>query len=189
MRDFSETRTRLARHVAYVKTQEGDEQTGTKLKLPTKESGWCKFCFGEKYWAFVKQKRKDLEEEGEKELQAEAGKTQSPPKTSPDNLPLLHIISEFRQTQVTKLIEYIVDWCELTGEVDTNQALWIYSLMAAVEKPLHPDVQSALRSVVLVCSNQRMNLCQDESTTKDFSHLNLIICLVAKYFGQADLSD
>ncbi len=84
----------------------------------------------------------------------------------------------------------MVDWCELAKCVDSNQALWFYALMSAVEKPLHPDVESALRSMVLVCSRQRKVLSENDSdSTSEISHLNLLICLVAKYFSQADLSD
>ena len=77
-----------------------------------------------------------------------------------------------------------------------EQALWFYGLLSIVEKPLHPDDQSCLRSFVIVCSKQRRAIIEAslgkdsaDEVEKSISHLNLIICLVAKYFGQADLAD
>ena len=46
-----------------------------------------------------------------------------------------------------------------------------------------------------VCSKQRKSLVKGSSSESldnvksSISYLNLIICLVAKYFGQADLAD
>ena len=79
----------------------------------------------------------------------------------------------------------------------SEQALWFYGLLSIVEKPLHPDDQSCLRSFVIVCSKQRRAIIEaslseknnSAEVEKSISHLNLIICLVAKYFGQTDLAD
>ena len=59
---------------------------------------------------------------------------------------------------------------------------------------------SSLRSLALACSRQRKDIfespskdivrAEDRATWPKFiSHLNLIICLVARYFDQADLAD
>ena len=37
------------------------------------------------------------------------------------------------------LIEYQVEWAEVVGVTIPEQGLWLYSLMARLEKPLHPD--------------------------------------------------
>ena len=102
--------------------------------------------------------------------------------------PLLELISSLKQSQITRLIEYQAEWAEVLN-VDVSQALWFYSLLGAVEKPLHPDVESSMRSMVLVCSKQRSYLISQQSASQVITHLNLIICLVSKYFGQADLAD
>ena len=89
-----------------------------------------------------------------------------------------------KQSIITRLIEKHADWASTLEEIDMNQALWFYSLMSVVEKPLHPDIESSMRSFVLVCSKQRSR--QNNRKTRE---LDLIICIVAKYFGQADLAD
>ena len=96
----------------------------------------------------------------------------------------LQIISNMKQSIITRLIEKHADWASTLEEIDVNQALWFYSLMSVVEKPLHPDSESSMRSFVLVCSKQRSR--QNNRKTRE---LDLIICIVAKYFGQADLAD
>ena len=40
---------------------------------------------------------------------------------------------------MTVLIDFMSDWAELVGLSTPEQGLWIYSLMARVEKPLDPD--------------------------------------------------
>merc|ERR1712008_591818 len=69
--------------------------------------------------------------------------------------PLLKILSNLRHTVVSKLIEYHSSWAESIEKVTLEQALWFYGLLSIVEKPLHPDDQSCLRSFVIVCSKQR----------------------------------
>ena len=66
-------------------------------------------------------------------------------------------------------------------------------LFGRLEKPLTPDVGSLLRDLVLVSAKERKRIVNEVSDVevKDESvaALNLIICLVAKYFGQTDLED
>lgn len=157
-------------------------------------SGWSTFCLGDAFWKRVVEVRKANEsDESESELVGEESE-KKPDKsfaseTGSGHQPLLHIISQLRQVVIVRLLEYHVDWAEVTEEVTPEQAVWIYSLMGSVEKPLHPDVESSLRSLVLICSKQRSVIIASNLTPDAICHLNLIICLVAKYFGQADLAD
>ena len=53
---------------------------------------------------------------------------------------------------------------------------------------------SLLRTLVLVCSGERKKIVSDggKNVTKSkdmLPHFNLLICLVARYFDQADLAD
>lgn len=131
-------------------------------------SGWADFCFGQGFYSTLEA----LEEGKDYEV-----------KTNQGQAPLLHIISSLRQPEITRLVEYHAEWAETIGKIEVNQALWFYALMSVVEKPLHPDIISSMRSFVLLCSKQR-------GVENEIKHyLNLIICLVANYFGQSDLSD
>lgn len=171
--EFTNVRMKIARNTAYLESISDDDKSRSKVKFPSNknEEGWCKFCFGEEFWALILA----AEEEGkakEKSLDS-----------SLKNPPLLKILVSLKQSQVTRLLEWQAEWAETLEKVDQNQALWFYALLSVVEKPLHPDVISSMRSFVLVCSKQRSKNCQN------INHLNLIICLVANYFGQSDLSD
>ena len=67
-------------------------------------------------------------------------------------------------------------------------------------KQYHLLLFSSMRSLVLACSRQRKQIYEsenldakveegDNSMSKMTIHLNLIICLVARYFEQKDLAD
>lgn len=141
-------------------------------------SAWCKFCFGDEFWASV------LKAEAEESETSETKQKTLEPCNSVENQPSLKILVSLKQPQITRLLEWQAEWAETLGHVSLNQALWFYALLSIVEKPLHPDVISSMRSFVLVCSKQRSSNLSEKST-----HLNLIICLVSNYFGQSDLSD
>ena len=66
---------------------------------------------------------------------------------------------------------------------------WIYALMAKLEKPLYPDVESELRNLIKDCREQRVKVVKDGSDLEIVNSLTLFICLAAKYFGQKDLGD
>ena len=68
---------------------------------------------------------------------------------------------------------------------------WLYAVLVRIEKPLHPDVGSSLRDLVLFCARERKRLVagNEENNVETIAALNLLICLVAKYFGQGDLED
>ena len=55
-------------------------------------------------------------------------------------LPLTSIITQLKQNELVYLLELQVDWVEAVGIKEEEQGLWIYALMAALEKPPHPDV-------------------------------------------------
>ena len=59
--------------------------------------------------------------------------------------PPLKIISNLKQSVITRLIERHSEWAVTLDKVEKKQALWFYALMSAVEKPLHPDIESSLR--------------------------------------------
>ena len=139
-------------------------------------TGWCTFCFGDEFWA----KLKTAEDPDSK---TPIKRDKSFAKNGHGSEPLLEIFCELKQFMIARLIEWHAEWAETLDQVDSQQAVWFYALMSAVEKPLHPDVQSSLRSFVLICSKQRNAL------KKSTPYLNLMICLVSRYFGQADLAD
>ncbi|KAM7156434.1 gem-associated protein 2 isoform 4-T5 [Molossus nigricans] len=68
-----------------------------------------------------------------------------------------------------------------------NQGRWLYALLACLEKPLLPEAHSLIRQLARRCSEVRLlvNSKDDERVPA----LNLLICLVSRYFDQRDLAD
>jgi len=97
-----------------------------------------------------------------------------------------------------------VAWLQLTGW-RAEYGAWIYSLLSRIEKPLNPDLGSVLRDLALFCSQERNKLLEksakeskenhenkdgeEQPGDKDIAAFNLFICLVSRYFDQADLAD
>ncbi|CAB3362545.1 Hypothetical predicted protein [Cloeon dipterum] len=63
-----------------------------------------------------------------------------------------------------------------------------WSTIQGLELPLTPDVCSVIRALARTCANVRDKL-QVDSDAQLVTALNLIICLVSKYFRQLDLED
>ncbi|KAJ8411753.1 hypothetical protein AAFF_G00153910 [Aldrovandia affinis] len=100
--------------------------------------------------------------------------------------PFLSITSRLNQASVSSVLEYLINWF---GEREFVPQLgrWLYALLACLEKPLLPEAHSLIRQLARRCSEVRANLETKEDET--LSALNLMICLVARYFEQNDLAD
>jgi len=104
--------------------------------------------------------------------------------------PLIGLVMHLRQVNVVRLLELHGEWAELLRGVTPAMGAWIYALLARTEKPLHPDVASAIRTLALACSRQRAGVVNAEPADYGIlPTLSLLICIVARYFGQGDLAD
>ncbi|XP_064919043.1 gem-associated protein 2 isoform X6 [Columba livia] len=68
-----------------------------------------------------------------------------------------------------------------------SQGRWLYALLACLEKPLLPEAHSLIRQLARRCSEVRV--LEENKNEEQISALNLIICLVSRYFDQRDLAD
>ncbi|CAK7315804.1 Gem-associated protein 2 [Vulpes lagopus] len=137
------------------------------------EEGWKKFCLGERLCA-----------EG-----AVGPATSEGPGIDYVQIgfpPLLSIVSRMNQATVTSVLEYLSNWF---GERDFTPELgrWLYALLACLEKPLLPEAHSLIRQLARRCSEVR--LLVDSKDGERVPALNLLICLVSRYFDQRDLAD
>lgn len=66
---------------------------------------------------------------------------------------------------------------------------WIYSLLGCLHTPLEPDVHSTLRAIAKTALGIRNGLADDESGAEMAAPLNLLVCIIAANFGQADLAN
>uniref|UniRef100_A0A3Q2PZD8 Gem-associated protein 2 n=1 Tax=Fundulus heteroclitus TaxID=8078 RepID=A0A3Q2PZD8_FUNHE len=68
-----------------------------------------------------------------------------------------------------------------------NQGRWLYALLACLEKPLLPEAHSSIRQLARRCAQVRSTM--NSQWDDNLPALNLLICLVARYFEQVDLAD
>ncbi|XP_035396023.1 gem-associated protein 2 isoform X2 [Cygnus olor] len=136
------------------------------------EEGWKKFCLGERVYSEI-DSRSDNENLG-----IDYMKVGFPP--------LLSIVSRMNQATVTSVLEYLIIWF---GEKKFTPELgrWFYALLACLEKPLLPEAHSLIRQLARRCSEVRV--LEENKNEEQVSALNLIICLVSRYFDQRDLAD
>lgn len=183
--DFSDVRTKLSRHFAWLRSQPKDLHP-SEVQLPNKsdEKGWAVFCYGSAFWSeLVRAKIADGDSEIEEETQEG-----SEPVVSGQS-PLSQVFFYLKPNVLTTVIEYLASWCELLDGLRPEMALWAYSLLANLEKPLHPDIGSAIRTIAISASKERSKLAKENPCLEQISKLTLIICIVSKYFSQGDLAD
>uniref|UniRef100_A0A8C7TMU0 Gem-associated protein 2 n=1 Tax=Oncorhynchus mykiss TaxID=8022 RepID=A0A8C7TMU0_ONCMY len=87
---------------------------------------------------------------------------------------------------ISAVLEYLINWFE-EREFVPQLGRWLYALLACLEKPLLPEAHSLIRQLARRSSEVRANLESQED--ERLSPLNLMICLVARYFDQNDLAD
>nr|XP_060614925.1 gem-associated protein 2 isoform X2 [Anolis sagrei ordinatus] len=137
------------------------------------EEAWKKFCLGEKLYF-------------EKAVQVSSDDNEGIDYVQIGFPPLLSIVSRMNQATVTSVLEYLTNWLgkkEFTPELGR----WLYALLACLEKPLLPEAHSLIRQLARQCSEVRA--LEENKNDEKVSALNLIICLVGRYFDQHDLAD
>ncbi|XP_005989211.1 gem-associated protein 2 [Latimeria chalumnae] len=170
---FSQVRQSINKHRAHWKSQSLDGNV--MMPKMEDEEGWKKFCLGERLYSGTTML----------ELSSDNG---SPgiDYVKVGFPPLLSIVSRMSQATITSVLEYLIIWF---GENDFTPELgrWLYALIACLEKPLLPEAHSLIRQLARRCSEVRVKV-EDEEDVR-LSALNLLICLVSRYFGQTDLAD
>ncbi|XP_054986788.1 gem-associated protein 2 isoform X3 [Sorex araneus] len=159
------------RHRSHWKSQQLD--SNVTMPKSEDEEGWKKFCLGERL--FVKGAVGPVTNESPGIDYVQIGFP-----------PLLSIVSRMNQATVTSVLEYLSNWFE---EKDFTPELgrWFYALLACLEKPLLPEAHSLIRQLARRCSEVR--LLVDSKDDERVPALNLLICLVSRYFDQRDLAD
>uniref|UniRef100_A0A1B6M3D1 Gem-associated protein 2 n=1 Tax=Graphocephala atropunctata TaxID=36148 RepID=A0A1B6M3D1_9HEMI len=85
------------------------------------------------------------------------------------------------------VLSYFPDWLTegLLSVVDSCR--WIYGMLACLELPLEPDMYFTLRQIARALLELRAGLESQDS--EPLPHINLIVCIIGRYFGQEDLAD
>lgn len=153
---------------------------------------WRNYCLGKKTLVGSDDETSsssDDETDTDKDVsEGQNGKTQQKkklPSVHEAQPPLLSVLCQLGQIQTHKLLKYHIQWIKQLGFRNQN-GLWIYSLLASLEKPLPSEIYSTLRDMSRVCSEVRSKLSADDELLRP---LNLIICIIGRYFNQLDLLD
>ncbi|XP_061700819.1 gem-associated protein 2 [Syngnathoides biaculeatus] len=137
------------------------------------EEGWKRFCLG-----VLVQDTGIFPSHTDQEAGLDYSKVGFPP--------FLSIVSRFSQSTVLAVLDILIGWFEERNFVP-QLGRWLYALLACLEKPLLPEAHSSIRQLARRCAQLRTNLeSQDDD---NLPPLNLLICLVARYFEQNDLAD
>ncbi|XP_005105416.1 gem-associated protein 2 [Aplysia californica] len=176
--EFAALRQKLIQFKALLK-QKKINVPSPKLPQANDADTWCRLCFG---------RLKVKIDQGDNSSTNASSENEKVPVDSPGEgtPPLLHIVAHMNQHQVTCVLEYHTNWLEATG-FTSAQGRWFYALLANLQKPLSPEVCSWLRRLARLCSNIRASL--EDVDQPMLKELNLIICLVSRYFDQRDLAD
>lgn len=161
--DFSKLRVK----VATFKSRINDDQVSRNLPKHTDVHWWRSYCLGT--------------DKTNAELSANADNIEA----NAGHEPLLRDLCSLSHHQTHKLLNYFITWIDQLGFSD-QAGKWIYALLACLEKPLSSDVHATLRDLSRTCSQSRSTLSSEDARMQS---LNLIICLIGRYFNQLDLVD
>ncbi|XP_062325638.1 gem-associated protein 2 isoform X2 [Osmerus eperlanus] len=168
--NFSEIRQSINKHRRHWSSQSLDDNV-IMPKL-NDEEGWKKFCLGER--VYLNCPPPDRED-------SDLGLDYTKMGFSP----FLSIVSRLNQATISAVLEYLINWFE-EREFVPQLGRWLYALLACLEKPLLPESHSLIRQLARRCSEVRASLSVEDER---LSALNLMICIVARYFEQNDLAD
>ena len=215
---FSRSRQEFVKHMAQLKCINKQSKRRPKLPvypLPSWDDqvNWRYFCLGNKLEPLAADLSKDydmtdsnvvieddtLDDLSDALVAAEESKPQKQDTQVPEEgdavldlstlengfPPMLRILLRLEPKQVQYNLAYQVEWLKTYG-FSRDQGKWIYALMTCLEKPLYPSVISTLRDLSRQCAQLRAKVSPNSG---EMNGLNLIICLVGKYFDQADLLD
>ncbi|XP_029349842.1 gem-associated protein 2 isoform X2 [Echeneis naucrates] len=170
--NFSDVRQSIMKNRQHWSRQTLDDNV--LMPKLTDEEGWKRFCLGEK--VYLETTSCDTAAESEPAL--DYSKVGFPP--------FLSIVSRLNQSTVLMVLEILISWFE-ERSFTPQLGRWLYALLACMEKPLLPEAHSSIRQLARRCAQLRSTLESQED--ERLPALNLLICLVARYFEQNDLAD
>uniref|UniRef100_A0A3P9NP64 Gem-associated protein 2 n=1 Tax=Poecilia reticulata TaxID=8081 RepID=A0A3P9NP64_POERE len=164
--NFSDVRQSITKN----RTHWSNHTLDDNVQMPklTDEEGWKRFCLGETYLG-----------------SSTSGLTEADQEPALDYISFPGSVS--LQSMVLMLLDILISWFE-GREFVPQLGRWLYALLVCLEKPLLPEAHSSIRQLARRCAQLRSTMVgflEDENLPA----LNLLICLVARYFEQVDLAD
>lgn len=140
----------------------------SEFRVQNNPKFWKEYCMSQDH---IPESNGDTESEGD--------------DSSSKKLPFVSLLMCLDQSELCDLLSYHVKWIKEDGYCDNN-GLWIYSILACIEKPLSSDFHSVLRNISRVCSEFRSN---HKADGPQLTSINLMICIIGRYFNQLDMID
>ncbi|TGZ63710.1 hypothetical protein CRM22_006762 [Opisthorchis felineus] len=103
-----------------------------------------------------------------------------------DQPPTFRWIAHLSRPELFAVLELVTSKCT-KKRWKSSMAVWILSLMMALEPPLHPDIHHLLRTIARRCRKLKNELGSDKKSSEDDLFFGLCPILVARNFGQLDL--
>jgi gem associated protein 2 len=94
------------------------------------------------------------------------------------------VISQMDQVLVRQILTHLCHYVGQGWKLTAQRTLWIYALLARLEKPVHRDEASTLFGLLKVLTMARSKLNLSVEGRVELSRLNLLIVLVGVYFEQ-----
>lgn len=99
--------------------------------------------------------------------------------------PHLRLLLQFDQVLTRRLLEYHTDWLEDESALSRARGVWVYALLARLDKPVHAGVAATIRQLLRRCWLLRSELpCADADASQELKSLNVLICITGDFFGQ-----
>ncbi|KAG7383274.1 gem (nuclear organelle) associated protein 2 [Phytophthora boehmeriae] len=155
--DFAELRQLIARweDIGPPRKEPGTEEIlRTNVPRMSDEDGWIVFFFGK----------------------PEAEEAATPPH--------LRLLLQFDQVLTRRLLDYHAAWLSDDGmtALSRARAVWIYALLARLDKPVHASVAATIRQILRSCWTMRCELETPSET--QLMALNILIVIAGDFFGQ-----
>jgi len=99
------------------------------------------------------------------------------------------LLMQFDQVLTQRVLAHNIRWLK-NSRLANRQAVWLYALLARLEKPLFQDTAAMVRELYRHCCIERARLPETFSDSDDMeaslAALNLIITITGSYFGQGE---
>lgn len=174
---------------------------------PLKDSGgWHEFCLGSQeaegnIGGYYDDPKADDAEDGENEvdLAAEAqgeGETlewrrylqQHTTNGGGGMKPSVSLLMQMDQVMTRRVLSHLISWVvEDNFPMSYQRSLWIYALLARLEKPLHRNECALLRTILRTCCQLRAEYTKEDEegvNTSVLPLLNVLIVIVGIYYEQ-----
>jgi len=102
------------------------------------------------------------------------------------HLPTVSLLLQMEQIMARRVLGHHADWLEQGFPVTKARCVWIYALLARLDKPIHRDDAAVLRRILKELCKAR-NI--DKQRKVDTEAINVVIAIIGRYFEQSSFDE